>query len=284
VNAVRFSLILATVWRVEEPRAFLESLGDAALVREVIVVDQNEDDRLSPVLAAFPHIPFVRLRMPPGHLAAARNSGIPLAQGEAVAFPDDDCTYSPGLLARVAERLATLPAPGMVTVLVASERGTPSTGGQAPARPGPITRDNVFVTAREPGLFIATDALARTGGFDERFGFGTPFASGESADLALRMVDAGIPAVFDPSLVVRHPDRRLSAGGLARARGNAAGFGACLRHHRYGIGTVMRFLFRPLVGLLLGAARGDRTRVAYYALTFRGRLWGYTAWRDEAAP
>lgn len=278
---MRFSLILATVGRVDEPRQFLASLGDAADVREVIVVDQNGDERLAPVLAAFPHIPFIRLRMAPGHLTAARNAGIPLAQGEVVAFPDDDCTYSPGLLARVAERLAALPAPGMVTALVASERGTPSTGGRAPLLAGSVNRDNVFVTAREPGLFIARDVLARIGGFDRRFGFGTPFASGESADLALRMLDAGIPVMFDPSLVVWHPDARLSAAGLARTRNSAAGFGACLRHHQYGIGTIGRYLLRSLGGMLLSAVRGDRAGVAYYALTLRGRLWGYWSWRDD---
>ncbi len=281
---MRFSLILATLGRVEEPRGFLASLGDAALVREVIIVDQNVDDRLGPVLAAFPHIPFIRLRMAPGHLAVARNAGIPLVRGDIVAFPDDDCTYSPDLLEKVAARLAALPAPGMVTALIASERGTPSTGGQAPARPGPVSRDNVFVTAREPGMFIAREVLARLGGFDRRFGLGTPFTSCESADLALRMLEVGIPAVFDPSLVVWHPDSRLSAAGLARARGNAAGFGACLRHHHYGTATVVRYLLRPLGGVLLSALRGDRTGIAYYGLTLRGRVWGYRVWRDQAMP
>ncbi len=281
---MRFSLILATVGRVAEPRAFLASLGDAALVREVIVVDQNDDDRLAPVLAAFPAIAFIRLRMAPGHLTAARNAGLPLAQGEVVAFPDDDCTYTPGLLAGVAARLAALPSPGMVTALVATDTGTPSTGGRAPPAAGPITRDNVFVTAREPGLFIAREVLARTGGFDTRFGMGTPFGSGESADLALRLMRDGVPMVFDPALVVRHPDGRRSAAGLARVHGNAAGFGACLRHHRYGIGTIARYLARPAGGLLLSAIRGDRTGVTYYARTLSGRFRGYSTWRDEPAP
>ncbi len=276
---MRFSLILATVGRVEEVRAFLASLGDAADVREVIVVDQNRDERLEPVLAAFPHIPFVRVRMTPGHLTAARNAGLPLAQGEIVAFPDDDCTYAPGLLGRVAGSLAALPAPGMVTALVASERGSPSMGGRAPAQVAPVTRDNVFVTAREPGMFVAREVLERSGGFDLRLGIGTPFASGESADLTLRMLDAGVPVVFDPSLVVFHPDGRLSPPGIARAYGNAAGFGACLRHHRYGFATVARYLLRPLGGLVLSVLRADRTGIAYYGRTLRGRVRGYTSWR-----
>ncbi len=274
-----FSLILATVGRVDDVRAFLASLGDASQVREVIVVDQNPDDRLEPVLAAFPQIPFVRLRMAPGRSTLARNAGIPLAQGEIVAFPDDDCVYAPGLLARVAASLAALPAAGMVSALVASEVGTPSAGGRAPMQAGPVTRDNVFVTAREPGMFVARDVLERLGGFDPRFGLGTPFASGESADLALRMLAAGVPAVFDPSLIVLHPDRRMSPSGIARAYGSGAGFGACLRHHRYSVVTVARYLVRPFGGMVLSALRADRTGIAYYFQTLRGRWWGYTAWR-----
>lgn len=277
---MRFSLILATVGRVEETREFLASLGDAALVDEVIVVDQNADDRLVPILARFPHISFTRVRMPPGHLAAARNAGIAHARGEVVAFPDDDCLYSPGLLAGVAERIAALPAPGVVTALVADPSGAPSTGGQAPAAAVPVTRGNVFVTAREPGLFIPREVLERLGGFDERFGIGTPFASGESADLALRILAAGIPVAFDPALVVGHPDTRRSGAGLARTFGNAAGFGACLRHHHYGLRTITRYLIRPAGGLALCCLRRDCLGVRYYALTIRGRLWGYRAWRD----
>ena len=281
---MRFSLILATVGRVEQTRDFLASLGNAALVREVIVVDQNEDERLAPVLAAFPHIAFIRRRMAPGHATAARNAGIPLARGEVVAFPDDDCAYTPGLLERVAEKLTALPMPGMVTALVASERGAPSAGGAAPARLVAVTRHNVFVTAREPGIFIAREVLARLGGFDQRFGLGTPFMSCESADLALRLLEAEVPAVFDPALVVWHRDSRLSAVGLARVAGNAAGFGACLRHHGYGIGTLLRYLLRALGGMLLSALRADRVGVAYYSRTLRGRLWGYWTWRGGGSP
>lgn len=277
---MRFSLILATVGRVEETREFLTSLGDAALVREVIVVDQNPDDRLLPVLAQFPHIHFVRVRMPPGHLAAARNAGIAHAKGEVVAFPDDDCVYSPGLLAGVAERLAALPRPGVIAALVADSTGAPSTGGRAPTTSVAVTRENVFVAAREPGLFIPRELLERFGGFDERFGIGTPFASGESADLALRFLAAGVAVAFDPALVVGHPDTRRSAAGLARTFGNAAGFGACLRRHRYGLRTIARYLVRPAGGLVLCALRRDGFGVSYYALTIRGRLWGYRTWRD----
>lgn len=279
-----FSLILATVGRVEETREFLASLGDAALVDEVVVVDQNRDERLVPVLAAFPYITFKRLRMEPGNSSAARNFGAAHASGEFVAFPDDDCTYAPDLLARVAARLATLPAPGLVAALVADVSGTPSTGGRAPVAAVPVSRDNVFVTAREPGMFLPRAVFGRAGGFDPRFGVGAPFASCESADLALRLLEAGIPTLFDPALVVRHLDTRLSARGLARARGQAAGFGACLRRHHYGAGTIFRYLARPLGALLLGLVRADRVRIAFYAATLRGRFQGYTAWRGNGTP
>ncbi|MPN49512.1 hypothetical protein SDC9_197133 [bioreactor metagenome] len=67
------------------------------------MVDQNPDDRLLPILGDYENLfPVRRFRSAPG-LSRARNVGLEQITGEVIAFPDDDCTYPPGILRSVAD-------------------------------------------------------------------------------------------------------------------------------------------------------------------------------------
>ncbi len=93
----RFSLIVATIARTDELRRLLVSLTQQEFSDyEVILVDQNEDDRIQNVIVEFTdRLTLIRISSPKG-ASRARNSGLPKASGEIIAFPDDDCWYSPG--------------------------------------------------------------------------------------------------------------------------------------------------------------------------------------------
>ena len=118
-----FSLILATSGRTTELRRFFGSLAAAGAADcECIVVDQNADDRLQPILAAWSdRISIKHLRSSPG-LSHARNVGLSRATGELLAFPDDDCWYSPGLLRQVRSFFAANPRYSLLSVGVRDER------------------------------------------------------------------------------------------------------------------------------------------------------------------
>lgn len=97
-----FSLIVTTKDRTRELADLLQSL-DRQRFRsfELIVSDQNADDRLLPVLAPFrQQFPLRHIRSA-GGASRGRNAGLPLATGRYVGFPDDDCWYPPDLLAIV---------------------------------------------------------------------------------------------------------------------------------------------------------------------------------------
>ena len=103
---MKISLILATKDRVKEIERFMQSLthqGNGGL--ELIVVDQNADDRLESILENSKlSFPIIHLRSEVG-LSRARNVGMAFATGDTIAFPDDDCWYPAGLLARVVSEL-----------------------------------------------------------------------------------------------------------------------------------------------------------------------------------
>jgi len=93
---MKVSLILATKNRVEEVDRFVRSLADQGYGDlELIVVDQNEDDRLAAILAQSNlRFPIVHLRSKAG-LSHARNVGIRAATGDIILVQDADLEYSP---------------------------------------------------------------------------------------------------------------------------------------------------------------------------------------------
>src|SRR5215471_11995015 len=92
------SLIVATRGRVNELDRLLQSL-DAQSYRgfEVILVDQNQDNRLDAVLQKHSDLLIQRRACSVG-ASRARNEGLRVAKGTIIGFPDDDCWYSPGVL------------------------------------------------------------------------------------------------------------------------------------------------------------------------------------------
>src|ERR1700761_2332755 len=99
---VFLSLILATVDRVQELTRLLRSIEAQQMPGlELIVVDQNVDDRVKVLLdQAALFTSYTPIRSSRG-LSRARNAGLAIARGHIIGFPDDDCWYPEGLLPQV---------------------------------------------------------------------------------------------------------------------------------------------------------------------------------------
>ena len=258
-----FDLVVATVDRVDELQRLLESL-ERQRHREfrVLLVDQNEDDRVEPVLARHESLSIERLRAPRG-LSRARNEALISLRADVVAFPDDDCVFPDDLLERVAAHFAADPALDGIT-------------GRAP---GPawkhdaarLTRENLWNRAISFTIFLRRAVVERVGRFDETLGL--PSSSGEEIDYLIRALDHGASIDYDPTLVVIHPEKPFDPVAVGERDGKSMGY--ILRKHRYRPATVARMVVRPLGGMLLGLARRDRTSARFHLATLRGRLLGY---------
>ena len=110
---MRFSIIIATINRTEENLRLLKSIAAQQYNDiEVIYADQNNDDRLNPILAQYRLLfPILHLRSQKG-LSRSRNEALAFAQGEIICFPDDDCWYPPILLPHGSTARSSKPTSG----------------------------------------------------------------------------------------------------------------------------------------------------------------------------
>lgn len=279
------SLIVSTKGRVAEIGALFDSLlANAGTAFEVILVDQNEDERLGPLVAEYaPRLPLRHRRSERAHANAGRNLGLRHARGDLVGFPDDDCVVPPGALAQVRRafdgdaRLDVLTGPA-----AAPEGGLGS--GRWNDKAGPITLANAWTSVIEFNLWLRRDVALKLGGFDENMGPGARFGSAEGNDLVCRALAAGHVARYDPALRIIHPDKRLTPEAVARAGRYGLGLGFALRRHGVPAATWMPFLYRPLGGVGISLLRGRLLHARYYLATLRGRLEGFTASEASALP
>lgn len=276
---VSLSLVVATLGRTTQVGDLLRSLSAQSFTDfEVIVVDQNDDDLLAPVLAGDWPFPVQRLHTPGARGASrARNHGWRRSRGEIVLFPDDDCWYPADLLETALNTMRRTDA------AVLSGRPTDETGrtinGRFETEPQRIDLDNVWTTAIEWIVFFRRSVLEAIDGFDDNIGIGaaTPWQSSEIQDILIRAIQAGFSCRYDPTLVghhvemvLGHPDVRL----IRKARGYARGMGFVLRLHGYTVRRRGGWVLRPLARGLVELARGRSYMLPYYGHVALGRLEG----------
>jgi glycosyltransferase involved in cell wall biosynthesis len=278
---MKFTFVLATLGRTSEISRFLKKLdGQSYRDFEIIVVDQNSDNRLDPILEPYlGHFPLLRLRSQPG-LSRARNVGLRQVTGDVVAFPDDDCWYPADLLEHVNTLLLRHTEWDGLTGRSVDVSGRPSSG-KWDLQPGFLTRANVWRRGISYALFLRSKVIRTVGHFDETLGAGsgTPWGSGEETDYLLSAISSGFKICYDPAISVYHlnPKDRFNIDGRKKAFRYAMGMGRVLRKHRYGMGSLAYYLARPLGGVILGGLSGKLHKCLYYWAVLRGRLYGYSS-------
>ncbi len=280
----RFSLILATIGRTTEVEHFLSSLAAQTFSDfQLIVVDQNKDDRLLPILARWKTIEMKHLRSEPG-LSKARNIGLSHCDGEVMAFPDDDCTYPPDTLANVDQWFRRNDDYGILSLGSRDEGGVPS-GNKWYAACCNLTHLNIFRTSQSYTFFVRKTSLSQTLTFDECLGIGarTCFGSGEDTDFLLQAMHRGIKGFFFARWHVIHPCKDARHGGITAERfyRYGSGMGRVQRKH------TLFWLWIAFVGFDLGRAAcmlclGRKLQAALWFAHGRGLMYAYFARPFEA--
>lgn len=271
------SVIVVTVDRPREVERLLLSLTQQTC-RDFEVILMHAPGLPAATVAAmtgkFPGLHIRAFPTPDTCLSRSRNAALPHIRGDCFAIADDDCVYTPEVVARV---LATFREHPELGVLM----GTPLSldPGALPAgdAPVPLPRWRLFTSCPSYVQFYRTAVTAVVDGFDESLGVGsgTPWQSGEETDFALRAVDAGFAAARVPSVVILHPSA-LPAGTALRRKlsGYARGRMRLLRKHGCSRAFVALNVLYPLLVLPLECAFAVARRTRYRAGMFAARFLG----------
>jgi glycosyltransferase involved in cell wall biosynthesis len=256
----KISLVIATIGRVNELEVLFKSISSQSYpLLECIVVDQNVDDRLRETLDSWSRVLSIRrLRSTPG-LSRARNVGLKYADGDIVAFPDDDCWYADSLLHDVAGWFESHPDYGILTVGAEDQAGV-SSGNRWIQSHCEIEPINAFRTTFSSTIFVRRSAAAREVRFDESLGVGagTAYSCGEETDYILELLKKGERGYFDRRLHIYHPKRDMLSGQVDQARAAAygRGMGYVLRKHSH-MAIWLGFMAYDLVRSAVVAIKGE---------------------------
>ena len=99
------SLVLCTYGRTTEVENFLKYISKQILKpREIIIIDQNENDILSDLISKWQQeLNLIHKQVEFKGASRSRNYGAKEAKCSLIAFPDDDCLYPPSTIERVVE-------------------------------------------------------------------------------------------------------------------------------------------------------------------------------------
>lgn len=280
-QSVDVSVVCSTLGRGQELARLFDSLERQSLKSvEVIVVDQNHDERVAEVISGQNwSFPIVHVRTPSERGSSrGRNVGFLRSSGTYVVFADDDCWYPATYFQRAKELCETTKA-HIVCGRAVDEAGR-SINGRFETSPQDVNRNNAWTTSIEWMLFFRSEVFRAVQGFDEFVGVGasTPWQSAEGQDIVLRALSAGFICRFDPSLTGRHAELNIINPDTAmrrKARAYARGMGYVLRRHGYSLGSLIRWVGRPCLAAGWYGLTGRGSRALYYTEVARGRLEGW---------
>ncbi len=227
---MRFSLIVATLNRPIELERLLQSLICQTFKNfEVVIVDQSEDEATFNLINDYSsHLQIIYLHSAIKGLSFARNLGLLRSTGEIIAYPDDDCYYSNQVLEMVDLRFRENKKIQVVSTNSQSSFDDNSKYHNSPKESCELSVWNIFNTIISFTIFIKNENKYVLK-FDERFGVGAKFGSGEETDLILRLIGQGAKGYYYPEIVVYHPVNKINS--LERGYKYALGFGALHRKH-----------------------------------------------------
>jgi len=272
---MRFSLIMATIERTQEISRFLEKLNlQTYRDFELIIVDQNLDDRLLEIIKPYQSkFSINHLRSKPG-LSKARNLGMTSITGDVIAFPDDDCWYPPELLQEVASFLKNNPYLDGLTGCTANENYWDKESGR-------LTQFNVWKRAISYTVFLRRSVIEKVGIFDETLGVGagTSWKSGEETDYIIRALKLGFQLHYSHDLQVHHPgvinSIQEKASNFKKSYDYAMGKGRVLRKSNAPLWFVVYQCSKPLVNLILGLIQQNPEKKHVSWAVFQGIVNGW---------
>jgi len=271
---LKFSLIMATCGRRDDILDLLKSLEQQTYKNfELIVVDQN-DTPISDLFDEYKDKFSINyIYTPIKGLSRARNAGLKVADGDFIAFPDDDCIYETNVLESILETFNSNKDVHFISTNTTNVEGT---GSLIHAPNTDIILNNKYgFMGPSFTLFFTKQFVQAVGTFDEDLGVGsgTIYGAGEETDFVLRGMKQNYTGLFRKDLFVYHPVKEeiINEQSLKRAISYAGGFGRVIRLH-YGFPYFIRAVAAATFRMTQNISNDKRK---FHANRLRGIVRGY---------
>lgn len=278
---MKFSLVMATLGRSDEIKIFLDSLNSQDYKNfELIIVDQNENDILRDIVDSYKNDFYINhIRIREKGLSLARNVGIKYATGDIIAFPDDDCAYSEGILSFIVKFFEENEKFNFLTFRLKDRESGEDANLKWYDYNVEINYKNIFRTVISPSIFIKIKSRDDIF-FDENLGVGRKFGSGEETDMILELLHRGYKGMFLNDYIVYHPNKREP---IEKVYSYGLGYGATLKKQvklRNGNGFILNYLIKdsilkPIIGMIINFVTFNNHEANSYKKRMISRIKGY---------
>ena len=273
----KFSLIMATFGRKEVVEQLIISLLRQTYKYFVLIVlDQNEDDRVYNIFKKFnKQIQIKYIKSQKKGLSANRNIGLQFADGDIIAFPDDDCEYKPDTLEFINNYFLN----NNYSILTINFEDKFSGKYQYSVCKKNITLHNFTKIACSITIFTRSDAIKNIY-FDEKLGVGSVFGSREETDfLCYLLLKKSLNGFFDGTYSIYH---RILTSNFSKKNPSygASGLGAFhkkliiyYKYYRLLPGFFL-LLIKNIIALLLMPQK------KYFYETLKGKIQGFFNYKN----
>lgn len=179
-----FSLIVATCGRDKELDRLLQSLVqqeyDLQLVN-IYIIDQNDEIDLKPIIEKYmPVLNIYYIHSSRKGLSFNRNIGLKKANGDIIAFPDDDCTYYSDTLKKVNDAFDELKDAKLILGQIIDRHSGEKIIREWSNRQISLNYYNFYTNFSSITIFVKNEGKKQL--FDEKLGSGEYLGSCEDAD------------------------------------------------------------------------------------------------------
>jgi glycosyltransferase involved in cell wall biosynthesis len=283
VEQAEISLILCTYGPEHPLHLLLQSLVLQDCRFQLLIVDQNSDDRVPRLLEDYPALRYTLLRSNPG-LSRARNVGLRHASASVIGFPDDDCAYPPRTLRSIVDFFSVAHDAGLYSGQTTFDIGVLEKTCTLPV-PELLSIADFLRLSPSHTIFLDRRKLpqrAQWDIFDENLGVGAKFGAAEETDFVYVLMREGMKAYHTKGLLNYHPDKEVGLTNYRRATSYGLGAGAFFRKHLTLEPAFLRMAARAFFGpgiRTLQAAFGCNWEAAHYhARTLAARYQGFVTW------
>ena len=277
---MKFSLVMATLNRKQELNRFLHSLKNQTYTDfELVIVDQNQDGLIDDLIEKYGKLFIIKhIKVNFKGLSKARNEGLKYVGGDIIGFPDDDCVYPKNLLEQVKDVFGLDKSVDVLCGRPINFEGR-TTAGKFLKRRSMINIYKAPFAFCSFAMLFKSKVLKTIGLFDENLGLGsqTPFGSSEDLDIGIRALRLGYKILYDPKVVVFHPEKEnlFNRDVVIRARNYAIGTGYVLKKHKVPFWYLFFYAVRPIAGAFLSILTLNKGKAIWHLEKFWGRIKGY---------